>query len=244
MKTIKTTTTLLTILATASVGHAAIMSYNPTFSGNTEGGPNTSGTTPYDANGSGLSEGLTPGTATYNDTYSFLDSTTGIAFSVDFTFTATGGNLGGGNGIGVADNWIDEGESLTIALSSLVVDTSGYIDGTIGGLTGPVGVGSSAFGIHTFSLTSLSAVDPGFVSDGTTTDSVLASSYVFGSGNSLSNTTGEGTLSFVAGVEGDTRFRLTGWKPYIELDIVAVPEPSSTALLGLGGLALILRRRK
>lgn len=28
------------------------------------------------------------------------------------------------------------------------------------------------------------------------------------------------------------------------LDFVAVPEPSSTALLGLGGLALILRRRK
>ncbi len=30
----------------------------------------------------------------------------------------------------------------------------------------------------------------------------------------------------------------------IEGDVVAVPEPSSTALLGLGGLALILRRRK
>ena len=27
-------------------------------------------------------------------------------------------------------------------------------------------------------------------------------------------------------------------------DFTAVPEPSSTALLGLGGLALILRRRK
>ena len=30
----------------------------------------------------------------------------------------------------------------------------------------------------------------------------------------------------------------------IELDFTAVPEPSSAALLGLGGLALILRRRK
>ncbi|MGB0775863.1 MAG: PEP-CTERM sorting domain-containing protein, partial [Akkermansiaceae bacterium] len=28
------------------------------------------------------------------------------------------------------------------------------------------------------------------------------------------------------------------------LSVIAVPEPSSTALLGLGGLALILRRRK
>lgn len=30
----------------------------------------------------------------------------------------------------------------------------------------------------------------------------------------------------------------------VSLDVTAVPEPSSTALLGLGGLALILRRRK
>ncbi len=30
----------------------------------------------------------------------------------------------------------------------------------------------------------------------------------------------------------------------VGFDTVAVPEPSSTALLGLGGLALILRRRK
>ncbi|MDB4265463.1 PEP-CTERM sorting domain-containing protein [bacterium] len=30
----------------------------------------------------------------------------------------------------------------------------------------------------------------------------------------------------------------------MELTAVAVPEPSSTALLGLAGLALIMRRRK
>ena len=30
----------------------------------------------------------------------------------------------------------------------------------------------------------------------------------------------------------------------LEGDITPVPEPSTTALLGLGGLALILRRRK
>ena len=30
----------------------------------------------------------------------------------------------------------------------------------------------------------------------------------------------------------------------LDLDVVVVPEPSSTALLGLGGLALLMRRRK
>ena len=30
----------------------------------------------------------------------------------------------------------------------------------------------------------------------------------------------------------------------VELEVTTIPEPSSTALLGLGGLALILRRRK
>ena len=35
-----------------------------------------------------------------------------------------------------------------------------------------------------------------------------------------------------------------GYTGYTEIDAFAVPEPSTTALLGLGGLALILRRRK
>jgi hypothetical protein len=40
---------------------------------------------------------------------------------------------------------------------------------------------------------------------------------------------------------GNTEASGTG---YSEIDVFAVPEPSTTALLGLGGLALILRRRK
>ena len=35
-----------------------------------------------------------------------------------------------------------------------------------------------------------------------------------------------------------------GYVGALQLRTTAVPEPSSTALLGLGGLALILRRRK
>ena len=42
----------------------------------------------------------------------------------------------------------------------------------------------------------------------------------------------------VANTDGAT------WHLYAMTNEVAVPEPSTTALLGLGGLALILRRRK
>lgn len=53
------------------------------------------------------------------------------------------------------------------------------------------------------------------------------------------NETGADTGLFVGfeGYAGSTR-------NFQNLEIAAIPEPSSTALLGLGGLALILRRRK
>lgn len=59
-------------------------------------------------------------------------------------------------------------------------------------------------------------------------------------------------LAYFAGTGGITTFdaiEFTAWKSkpkhtIDDLSISAVPEPSSAALLGLGGLALILRRRK
>jgi hypothetical protein len=65
-----------------------------------------------------------------------------------------------------------------------------------------------------------------------------------------SGTTGVGSYLRIEGLSGDLdldmfarnsttpRLRMSGFQ------IVAVPEPSAAALLGLGGLALILRRRK
>jgi len=47
-------------------------------------------------------------------------------------------------------------------------------------------------------------------------------------------------VTFGAGSGASTAFAIDG----ITVGVVAVPEPSSTALLGLGGLALILRRRR
>lgn len=46
------------------------------------------------------------------------------------------------------------------------------------------------------------------------------------------------TVTIGAGSAGDTKFAISSFT------VEAVPEPSSTALIGLGGLALILRRRK
>ncbi|MFC4993806.1 PEP-CTERM sorting domain-containing protein [Rubritalea tangerina] len=51
-------------------------------------------------------------------------------------------------------------------------------------------------------------------------------------------------ITFVAGT-GHVAGGANDWyADNVVLDVVAVPEPSSTALIGLGGLALILRRRK
>ena len=56
-------------------------------------------------------------------------------------------------------------------------------------------------------------------------------------------------IRLYAGVGTDLVFRTSenataGLRPSLTYNTVAVPEPSTTALLGLGGLALIMRRRK
>jgi len=58
----------------------------------------------------------------------------------------------------------------------------------------------------------------------------------------------EGHYLLISGLSGDLTITTTnpagGRAPLAGFQIVEVPEPSSAALLGLGGLALILRRRK
>ncbi|PQJ28541.1 PEP-CTERM sorting domain-containing protein, partial [Rubritalea profundi] len=56
----------------------------------------------------------------------------------------------------------------------------------------------------------------------------------------FNNVTADGSGNIEVLASGSGRETITGF----QLRAVAVPEPSTTALLGLGGLALILRRRK
>ena len=70
-----------------------------------------------------------------------------------------------------------------------------------------------------------------------------ASLALAGSFSGLNNTSVTFTLSNAAGGNNSTDTWGT-WIDNVVLTGEAVPEPSTTALLGLGGLALILRRRK
>jgi hypothetical protein len=92
----------------------------------------------------------------------------------------------------------------------------------------------------------------------TPSDLVLATSFNVGSGdfglytdtsvNFDVDGVGATTISFTGGLPEFINFSLTGSGTvnviYTYDEAVLVPEPSSTALLGLGGLALIMRRRR
>ncbi len=67
----------------------------------------------------------------------------------------------------------------------------------------------------------------------------------------LASTDGSGAYVSFTGLNTDgsgnlviTGFKDSRWGVASALELTAVPEPSSTALLGLGGLALMLRRRR
>jgi hypothetical protein len=116
---------------------------------------------------------------------------------------------------------LDTNMNYNLALIGASQTTGGFAtDFTIGGTTktatGEHETGTNANGALTF---------------------VEGSSHVLFSG--ISGSTGSITFTMTDSVDG-TNGVLSG----LQLEGVAVPEPSTTALLGLGGLALILRRRR
>ena len=69
-------------------------------------------------------------------------------------------------------------------------------------------------------------------------DEIWTFTYNVGAGNAAIGNNLDLALTAGGGAAGNAGI------DHVEIDFVPVPEPSSVALLGLGGLALILRRRK
>lgn len=124
------------------------------------------------------------------------------------------------------------GDQLTIAFESISTTLSGGGSATNLSFDGfsAVSWGSWAAG-H---VAVVNGVSNAYV-DGTT-DKTQATS-----GNSL-ETVYDTAANTGAALDANGSWRAEGWNFSVSVD--TVPEPSSTALLGLGGLALILRRRK
>lgn len=92
-------------------------------------------------------------------------------------------------------------------------------------ITGEGNVVSFSDGVLELDLSSFATED----------DTLTLSNAVESAGQTLLLTVGDSSSN-------DSQFAITGIQ--YDNDVFAVPEPSSTALLGLGGLALLLRRRK
>ena len=96
----------------------------------------------------------------------------------------------------------------------------------------------------TFTLAASTDIYAGFFTSGSGSGIIALDADNSGSGSSVTNH--DNTPSPPASV-GDpvTGFSHTLGRTYaFAINVTAIPEPSSVALLGLGGLALLLRRRR
>ncbi|MGJ8672609.1 PEP-CTERM sorting domain-containing protein [Rubritalea sp.] len=183
----------------------------------------------------------------------------GSGITYDITTTLANGSAGGdltqaGNGLearNTATTIVFTGGTVDLVITSTLGNESVVFDGS-GGLTDTTNTFTvtSSSGGWSYTAGSL-AVGQGADNDdwfsGTGSNSVTTEEINFGgaagSGAPLSNESwGSFTVQNVSsftwiafGNANDETFAI---------EAVAVPEPSSTALLGLGGLALIMRRRK
>ena len=234
------TTTLLTLgasFALATSASAANLIVNGDFgTGDFTGWSNTT-------SGGGTAFAVTSGaalSAVSNTMPAFAGATLSQSFAAqtDFAFSATIAQVALGNGGSRRD--------LNLSVGGLIfkVDAGGIFINTTGSwvsvLDDSSAVFTSAAGTYDWAITAT-----GF--DGTNSESldIILSQ----GGSAVFTATNRTGIADTTGAVSDVDFSMgsnwgTSQYSVDNVSVTVVPEPSSAALLGLGGLALILRRRK
>jgi len=203
-----------------------------------------SGPGPFDSYASGVGDNITlsGGTGTAN----YGDATTGTTVDFPGWSQVQGGNdmgkngVGGSTGLNVFAAWGGDGRFETsspvgVIQVGLTYTLSVMVDGpTTGPIQGPLALHLLANGTQ---LTPTSVVDI-VTPDADGIFQQISRTY---DAASLAGNIGE-SLTIIVGVEDANNF--ANRVIFDDVLLEAVPEPSSSLLLGLGGLALALRRRK
>ena len=212
---------IVTILAIPASQAATTFSFDTLRA--TQNGTVSAGSFSFDSDtGSGTSTGI----ITYTLTADFDADGVSDMLTFDIIATADTGNINinGGGFVGVGNPRIDAGETLTytadVPTASFIASDGGVFVASFEGFTGGLFQNTDFPDTPTTDVFTANGV--GFL---TTDFSVTAA-------DALTITSNE-PLIFTSGIDFD-----------IAVEAVPVPEPSSTALLGLGALGFLARRRR
>jgi hypothetical protein len=221
---------ILPILLATAPAHAAVLA-NYNFDSGTASTVTEAGSTPgaFSFNDGGDEGSLSADIGTGTNAFIRSDatgSTEALALADDdyFFFTVTADV---GQTLNLTSLVFDFGAS-TQTNGNFAYNLTTYIQSSVGGLgSSDPSLASRSFtrpGNSTGSLTTVTAIDL----TGASFQGLNSITFEFSVGDDLNNTNSIARFD---------NFALEG-------SVAAIPEPSSTALLGLGGLALILRRRR
>jgi len=222
-----------TTLGLAISASAATMAFTGVDTLN--GGTVSSGTL---GTGSRLGSASATTTVSFSVTGADLQGVSGLTtVDVVLNIVSNAGNVvqnGGDTGItGGGSDRLDTSESLTFSFNSITTNLGAAVTTSFNGFTYVDFKASSA---GAFGLNDRLNLDV----DGTAND--LTDHNANLTSDSLTFPASSFFTVEKAAAGGGDGFRVSNFS--FSVDVTPVPEPSSTALLGLGGLALILRRRK